>query len=498
MPIPRLRLMSGILPYIAVAFVLLIALEVIAWSSPLRQQTSLFWSLIGLALGAQLIIAIGAWQTRRTALGAINMAIAAVKRLADGNLATPITIGGPSQIRELMTGLRDIGESLFRVVTAVRSGTTAVATAAGMITNDNVALAARTEEQAASLEQTASSLEEMTSTVVQNAENAEKANALASSAAHIATKGGQVVADVVSTMHGIQESSRKVADIIGVIDGISFQTNILALNAAVEAARAGEQGRGFAVVAAEVRTLAQRSANAAREIKTLIGESVAKTDSGGELVEQAGGAMSEIVESVQELARIMVDITAASREQRSGIEEINRAMAQIDVFTQQNSTLVQEASKGVAHLRDQASALTGTVSNFQLGAREFGNAEEVVQMVKAAAAYSQQHGINALVADVNKFGHGQFIDRDLYLIVYTRDSIVLAHGTNPRFIGTDGKAFKDVQGKLFAKEVVATAVAKGTSWVDYMWTHPITQKTVVKSAYSELVGDTVISCGLYK
>jgi methyl-accepting chemotaxis protein len=252
----------------------------------------------------------------------------------------------------------------------VRRGTETITVASGEIASGNADLSSRTESQAGSLEETASSMEELTSTVRQNADNARQANQLVVNASEVAVKGGAVVGQVVSTMGSIKDSSRKIVDIIGVIDGIAFQTNILALNAAVEAARAGEQGRGFAVVASEVRNLAQRSAAAAKEIKGLIGDSVEKVDAGSKLVDNAGATMEEIVTSVKRVADIMAEITSASQEQSSGIEQINQAVSQMDEMTQQNAALVEQAAAAAQSMQDQAVELSRAVSIFKLDAGE--------------------------------------------------------------------------------------------------------------------------------
>jgi methyl-accepting chemotaxis protein len=256
--------------------------------------------------------------------------------------------------------------SLARLVSQVRQGTDTIATASSQIAAGNQDLSSRTEEQASSLEETAASMEELTSTVKQNADNARQANQLAVSASSVAVKGGSVVAQVVDTMGAINASSRKIVDIISVIDGIAFQTNILALNAAVEAARAGEQGRGFAVVAAEVRNLAQRSASAAKEIKGLIDDSVSKVGEGSQQVAQAGRTMDEIVDSVKRVTDIMAEIQAASQEQTQGIGQINQAITQMDQVTQQNAALVEEAAAAAASLQEQAAGLSQVVSVFRL------------------------------------------------------------------------------------------------------------------------------------
>ncbi len=291
--------------------------------------------------------------------------MAAADRIASGDLASDIALraGDTSSILYSMKRMRD---SLSSIVGNVRSGTETIASAASEIAAGSQDLSSRTEEQASSLEETASSMEEMTSTVKQNADNARQANALAALASEHAVKGGTVVTQVVQTMGEINESSRKIVDIISVIDGIAFQTNILALNAAVEAARAGEQGRGFAVVASEVRNLAQRSASAAKEIKQLIGDSVEKVEFGSKLVDEAGSTMDDVVASVQKVANILGDIGAASGEQESGIEQINGAIGQMDSVTQQNAALVEEAAASAEAMQQQAAQLAELVAVFKL------------------------------------------------------------------------------------------------------------------------------------
>jgi methyl-accepting chemotaxis protein len=285
--------------------------------------------------------------------------------IAGGELSRKIVLreGDSSSLLHAMETMR---RALVGIVGQVRTGTDTIATASNQIAVGNLDLSSRTEEQASSLEETASSMEELTSTVKQNADNARQANGLAVSASEVAQKGGAVVAEVVDTMASINESSRKIVDIIGVIDGIAFQTNILALNAAVEAARAGEQGRGFAVVASEVRNLAQRSAAAAKEIKLLIDDSVGKVEAGGKLVDQAGATMTDIVASIARVAHIMSDIAAASAEQTAGIEQVNTAITQMDEVTQQNAALVEEAAAAAGAMQEQAAALAEVVSIFKL------------------------------------------------------------------------------------------------------------------------------------
>ncbi|MES2262034.1 MAG: methyl-accepting chemotaxis protein [Pseudomonadota bacterium] len=298
----------------------------------------------------------------------LQEAVDVARQVAGGDLTRDIVVKSRCETGELMQALKEMTGSLQTLVAQVRSGTDTIATASGEIASGNQDLSARTEQQASSLEETASSMEELTSTVKQNADNARQANQLARSASGIAVKGGDVVGQVVGTMASINESSRKIVDIIAVIDGIAFQTNILALNAAVEAARAGEQGRGFAVVASEVRNLAQRSAAAAKDIKSLIGDSVEKVETGSRLVDEAGSTMDEIVASITRVTDIMSEITAASTEQSAGIEQVNQAIVQMDAVTQQNAALVEQAAAAAESMMDQAGHLSQVVSVFRLNA----------------------------------------------------------------------------------------------------------------------------------
>jgi methyl-accepting chemotaxis protein len=291
-----------------------------------------------------------------------------VRSIASGDLGVEV-VTRPDDRQSLLFFMKEMRASLAGIVGQVRTGANAIASATTQIAAGNLDLSTRTEQQAGSLEETASSMEEMTSTVKQNADNAVRANQLAISAAQIAEQGGAVVTQVVDTMASINASSRKVAEIIGVIDGIAFQTNILALNAAVEAARAGEQGRGFAVVASEVRNLAQRSAGAAKEIKALIGDSVGQVDMGTKLVEQAGTTMHAVLESIRRVTDMMTEISSASSEQTSGIEQINQAVTQMDMVTQQNAALVEEAAAAATALQEQAEKLNQVVGFFKLDGR---------------------------------------------------------------------------------------------------------------------------------
>ncbi|WP_342114661.1 methyl-accepting chemotaxis protein [Pseudoduganella sp. OTU4001] len=293
-------------------------------------------------------------------------AMAVAHRVAEGDLKGQSTVHATNEFGQLLDALDKMRDNLAGIVSEVRSGSDTISSASGQIAAGNMDLSDRTGEQAASLEETASSMEQLTGTVRQNADNARQANQLAVSASEVATRGGVVVEQVVDTMGSINDSSHKIKDIIAVIDGIAFQTNILALNAAVEAARAGEQGRGFAVVATEVRNLAQRSAAAAKEIKELIDDSVGKVETGAKLVGQAGTTMKEIVSSIQRVTDIMGEITSATQEQTAGLEQIHQAISEMDTITQQNVALVEEAASASSALQDQAGSLSRVVSVFQI------------------------------------------------------------------------------------------------------------------------------------
>ncbi|RXZ33677.1 HAMP domain-containing protein [Oxalobacteraceae bacterium CAVE-383] len=328
-------------------------------------QRARIW-MISLSVAAAALGILLAWLATRSITRPINRAVQVAQTVAQGDLTARIEITSKDETGQLMMALQEMIHSLSNIVTEVRNGTHSIATGSQQIAAGNLDLSSRTEEQASALEETASSMEELTTTVKKNADNARQANQLAVSASDVAVKGGEVVSRVVTTMESINQSARKIVDIISVIDGIAFQTNILALNAAVEAARAGEQGRGFAVVASEVRSLAQRSAAAAKEIKTLIGDSVEKVDAGSRLVSETGSTMDEIVNSVQRVTAIMSDIMVASQEQSSGIEHVSQAIGQMDQVTQQNAALVEEAAAAAGSLEEQAARLAKAVQVFRL------------------------------------------------------------------------------------------------------------------------------------
>ena len=323
--------------------------------------------MIGLTIAAVIAAVLIAFFVSRSITMPVGEAVKVAEAVAAGDLTQRIEVHSSDETGQLMQALKKMNDGLLKMVGQIRAGSDTIATASTQITTGNQDLSSRTEEQASSLEETASSREELTSTVRQNADNARQANQLAVAASEVAVRGGEVVSQVVNTMDAIQESSKKMADIIGAIDGIAFQTNILALNAAVEAARAGEQGRGFAVVASEVRNLAQRSASAAKEIKTLIDDSVSRVESGGKLVHEAGSTMEEVVTSIRRVNDIMSEISAASAEQSAGIEQVNQAVVQMDTVTQQNAALVEESAAAAESMQQQARSLVQVVSVFKTG-----------------------------------------------------------------------------------------------------------------------------------
>ncbi|MBZ2209375.1 methyl-accepting chemotaxis protein [Massilia soli] len=334
------------------------------------------WSIVLIIAGLTLAGTLAAWLAGEVSRP-IHSAMLVARRIASGDLGVRIAQQDRGEAGLLMIAMQEMNDKLVTMIDGVRAGADTLSSGAGEIASSSMNLSARTEQQAAALEETATSMEELTATVKQNADHAHQASKLAVSASEVAVKGGEVVSEVVGTMASINESSRRIAEIIGVIDGIAFQTNILALNAAVEAARAGEQGRGFAVVASEVRNLAQRSASAAREIKELIDDSVNKVSAGTHLADKAGSTMNEVVASVKRVTEIIGEIAAASAEQTTGIEQVNQAIAAMDQVTQQNAALVEESAAAAASMREQAGTLKHAITSFGVEAEPMRAAAQI-------------------------------------------------------------------------------------------------------------------------
>ena len=350
-----------------------------------RQIDRVIQVVLGVSLVVVLLAVLAAWAITRSITTPIDQAVRVARAVAAGDLSVRVQATSNDQAGQLLAALAEMTENLSSIVTTVRTGSDSVATASTQIAQGNQDLSHRTEKQAAALEQTAATMEELSSTVRTNADSARQANQLAQDAAHVAVRGGDVVSQVVGTMQGISESSRRIGDIIGVIDGIAFQTNILALNAAVEAARAGEQGRGFAVVASEVRSLAGRSAEAAKEIKSLIERNVQQVEQGTSQVDQAGRTMAEIVASIQQVSTIVAEITAATSEQSNGIYQVGVAVSEMDQTTQQNAALVEQSAAAAESLKTQAEQLVEAVAFFKAGAAAGGGG------AFAASAYARTH-----------------------------------------------------------------------------------------------------------
>ncbi|MFL9877083.1 methyl-accepting chemotaxis protein [Herbaspirillum rhizosphaerae] len=455
--------------------------------------------LTGVGAGVLLLGVLTSWMLMGRVGRNADLLLVDMQALGAGRLGQlQVKAKGQGSAGEFDLAIITLRHRMADVVTKVRNGTVGFAMTSGLLSTDNKALLERTDKQGALLQQTAASTEQITSNVRQNADNAHKANELIATAAQAAAQGGEVVHNVETNMADIRDSSRRIADIINVVDGIAFQTNILALNAAVEAARAGETGRGFAVVATEVRVLAQRVAAASKEIQTLITDSVSKVESCDKQVLLAGTTMRKIVSSVSSAATIMQEISSASREQSSGVATINDTIAQLDQMTQENAKLVDEISAAAAILHRQAVTLTNVVSHFDLGSDEFGTREDAMTLVDSAIEHAETEGLPSLVNKVNDLVERRFADRDLYLVVVgLADGQIVAHGGNPRLVGVDTRKHRDPGGKPFGQEIVDTARNHGTGWVDFKFAHPVTQEIKTKSAYVRRLGDCLVSCGFY-
>lgn len=423
-----------------------------------------------------------------------------MERIARGDLTGRVDPGGAagaadSEAGRLWNSARQMNVSLVEIVTQVRASSHTIVSAAKEIAAGSGHLSQRTEEQAASLEETASGMEELSATVKQNAANCQRASDVAGGTSTVTGRASERMRELSRTMGEIDSSAKRVTEMVGLIEGIAFQTNILALNAAVEAARAGEQGRGFAVVASEVRGLAQRSAAAAKEIKALVRASLENAAQGSKLAEETDATMQQVSDSVGEMKSLIDQIAASSAEQSSGVEEINKAVLQLDNVTQQNAALVEQATAAALSFEEEAGRLVNVVESFKVDRGE--ERDAAVALVKKAVNQIRTVGMQKACEDFND-PHGRFRSGDLYIYVVSTAGIRLAHGSEPHKCGEVCLHFKDADGKEFIRDMMNVAKARGRGWCDYKWANPLTKTIEQKSAYVEMASGAIVGCGIYK
>jgi methyl-accepting chemotaxis protein len=429
----------------------------------------------------------------------IERLIRVTDRVASGELVTTVHRRGAESDRHdsarLWHSIMKMNESLASIVRQVRTSAESIAVGAHTIADGNTQLAERTQEQAASLEETASGMEQLASSARQNAENCARATQLATASTEVAAQAARQMQDAAATMKEIDASSRRVGEILSTVEGIAFQTNILALNAAIEAARAGHQGRGFAVVAGEVRSLAQRSAEAAREIQALVTQSASSVQKGRSLVGAAESTMTRMVSSVDQVTQVIATIAQASTEQSAGIEEIGRAITQVDTATQHNAALVEESAGAAEAFQREARQLVEAVDRFKTDRSE--ERGRVVALIKAAAEHLRKHGVQRACADFSDKGGG-FVRGEHYVVALDLECKLLAFAPDPSKVGNDDSNLRDADGRYFSRNTVALAKTQGSGWSDYRMLNPRSGRVEPKSMYFERVGEVVLGCGIYR
>jgi len=453
------------------------------------------YAVVGLLLFAALYLFTGVYAYMTLGIGRI---VTLTERIASGELVNSHgsrdhSTGSADDAR-LWNSIMKMNRSLADIVYQVRSSADSIVLAAGDIRAGHTDLSARTQDEAASLEETASGIEELAASARQNAGNCEEATRLAGGASEVATRAAAQMEQLARTMKAIDDSARQVGEILATVQGIAFQTNILALNAAIEAAHAGEHGRGFAVVATEVRGLAQRSADAAREIQRLITQSQGSAAQGGALVDAVTGTMNEVVGSVQRVGQVIADIALASSEQSSGVEQINKAITQIDAATQQNAAVVEQAAAAAASFEEESARLVDVVGRFKIDRGE--DRTRVVAFVKAGAKHLRRVGLQQACADFSD-RQGRFVSGEYYLFVLDMNCRRLAYAPDPSTIGRDDSELRDADGRRFSYEMVKQSRTAGFGWYDYRMLNPKTGRVQPKSVYFERVGEVVMGCGIY-